>query len=83
MTTGPMAVRYSGKPTFGTRRITTSTLGTVSTKAEFVAFRTKRDAELGMPKLIIPSLQTNMKAGHLPKAEGNGVAYFKVPIDGL
>ena len=58
-------------------------VGNGKTKAEFVAFRTKRDAELGMPKLIIPSLQTNMKAGHLPKAEGNGVAYFKVPIDGL
>ena len=58
-------------------------VGNGKTKAEFVAFRTARDAELGMPKLIIPSLQTNMKAGHLPKAEGNGVAYFKVPIDGI
>ena len=42
-------------------------VGNGKTKAEFVAFRTKRDAELGMPKLIIPSLQTN-ESGALPKA---------------
>jgi hypothetical protein len=50
---------------------------------EFVAMRTERDATLAMPKLIIPSLQVNMKAGELPEPESNGRRYLKVPIDGL
>jgi len=58
-------------------------VGSGKTKAEFVEFRTKRDAQLAMPRLIVPSLQVNMKAGELPPAETNGLAYFKVPINGL
>jgi len=58
-------------------------VGNGKTKAEFVKFRKDRDNQLGMPKLIIPSLQTNMKAGHFPQPEGNGIAFFKVPINGL
>ena len=50
---------------------------------EFVAMRTKRDATLGMPKLILPSLQVNIRAGHLPPAEDNGVRYLKLPVDQL
>ena len=50
---------------------------------EFVAMRTQRDAKLGMPRLILPSLQTNMRAGHLPAPEANGQRYFKVPINEL
>ncbi|WP_148253070.1 MBL fold metallo-hydrolase [Aidingimonas lacisalsi] len=50
---------------------------------EFVRMRTERDATLGMPKLIIPSVQVNMRAGHLPPAEDNGQIYLKVPIDRL
>lgn len=50
---------------------------------EFVATRTARDATLAMPKLIIPSLQVNMKAGALPQPEPDGRRYLKVPIDGL
>lgn len=49
----------------------------------FVKARTERDATLAMPKLIIPSLQVNMKAGALPAAEADGRRYLKVPIDGL
>ena len=48
---------------------------------EFVAMRTARDAKLSMPKLIIPSIQVNMKAGALPEPEDNGTRYLKVPID--
>ncbi|MGB1157043.1 MAG: MBL fold metallo-hydrolase [Alphaproteobacteria bacterium] len=58
-------------------------VGNGKTKAEFVAFRTTRDAQLAMPKLIVPSLQVNMKAGSLPREEDNGAAYFKVPINQL
>ena len=50
---------------------------------EYVGFREGRDAELGMPLLIIPSLQANIRAGDLPEPETNGVRYFKVPIDAL
>ncbi len=50
---------------------------------EFVKMRTERDATLSMPVLIIPSIQVNMQAGNLPKAEGNGVSYLKVPLNAL
>ncbi len=52
-------------------------------EGDFVAFREGRDAQLGMPALILPSLQANIRAGHLPEPEANGVRYFKVPIDAL
>ena len=48
---------------------------------EFVELRTKRDAELGMPRLILPSLQVNMRAGQMPPAEDDGKVYFKVPVN--
>ncbi len=52
-------------------------------EAEFVAMRTKRDATLEMPKLILPSVQVNIRAGQLPPAEDNGVAYLKIPLNAL
>ena len=52
-------------------------------EAEFIAFREGRDAELGMPKLILPSLQVNIRAGNLPDAETNGIRYLRIPIDAL
>jgi glyoxylase-like metal-dependent hydrolase (beta-lactamase superfamily II) len=51
------------------------------TRAEFVAMREARDATLGMPKLILPSIQVNMRAGRMPPAEDNGVTYLKVPLN--
>lgn len=48
---------------------------------DFVAMRTARDATLGMPRLIIPSIQVNMKAGRLPEPEANGRRYLSVPLD--
>lgn len=53
------------------------------TKDEFVAMRTKRDKTLAMPRLIIPSVQVNVDAGHLPEPEPNGVRYLKVPLNTL
>ena len=53
------------------------------TEDEFVAMREARDATLTMPKLIIPSLQVNMKAGALPEPESDGKRYLKVPLNGL
>jgi glyoxylase-like metal-dependent hydrolase (beta-lactamase superfamily II) len=51
------------------------------TEEEFVATREARDRTLQMPKLIIPSLQVNMKAGKLPPPEADGKRYLKVPIN--
>jgi len=56
--------------------------GSVS-RDEFVAMRERRDAELGMPKLILPSIQVNVRAGRLPEPEANGVSYLKIPLDAL
>ncbi len=50
---------------------------------EFVKMRTERDATLAMPKLILPSVQVNMRAGKLPPAEDNGVQYLKIPVNAL
>jgi len=53
------------------------------TEDEFVAMRQERDAKLGMPRLILPSIQVNMRAGHMPPAEDNGDTYLKIPVSGL
>jgi glyoxylase-like metal-dependent hydrolase (beta-lactamase superfamily II) len=50
---------------------------------EFVAMREARDKTLSMPKLIIPSIQVNMRAGELPEPEDNGTVYLKVPVNRL
>jgi glyoxylase-like metal-dependent hydrolase (beta-lactamase superfamily II) len=47
----------------------------------FVDMRSKRDATLDMPRLILPSVQVNMRAGHMPPAEDNGQVYLKVPVN--
>jgi glyoxylase-like metal-dependent hydrolase (beta-lactamase superfamily II) len=47
----------------------------------FYAMRTARDATLSMPKLILPSVQVNMRAGHLPPPEENGTSYLKLPLN--
>lgn len=52
-------------------------------EADFVAMRSARDATLGMPTLILPSVQVNMRAGQLPPAEENGTRYLKIPLDVL
>ena len=52
-------------------------------REDFVKMRTERDATLDMPKLIIPSLQVNMRAGRMPPAEDDGNVYFKVPVNTL
>ena len=50
-------------------------------EADFVTMRTERDAGLSMPALILPSVQLNMRAGHLPPAEDNGQHYLKIPLN--
>ncbi|MBR9872528.1 MAG: MBL fold metallo-hydrolase [Gammaproteobacteria bacterium] len=48
---------------------------------EFVKMRTERDATLGMPRLILPSVQVNMRAGEMPPADDSGQVYLKVPVN--
>ena len=47
---------------------------------EFVKIREEKDSRLGAPKLIVPSIQVNMRAGEMPPPERNGVSYLKVPV---
>jgi glyoxylase-like metal-dependent hydrolase (beta-lactamase superfamily II) len=53
------------------------------TEDEFVAMREARDATLDMPRLILPSVQVNMRAGHLPPPDKNGVVYLKIPVNAV
>ena len=52
-------------------------------ESAFVALREGRDSELGMPKLLLPSIQVNVRAGELPEAEDNGIRYLKIPVDAV
>ena len=52
-------------------------------EAQFVEMRTKRDATLDMPVLILPAVQINIRAGDLPPPEDNGVSYVKIPLNAL
>lgn len=51
------------------------------TEDDFVAMREARDKTLGMPRLILPSIQVNIRAGHLPEPDENGVSYLKLPLN--
>ena len=57
-------------------------VGGGKSREDFIKFRTERDAQLAMPRLIIPSLQVNMRAGEVPK-DKDGRAMLKVPVNGL
>ena len=57
-------------------------VGGDKTREDFIKFRTERDAQLAMPKLIIPSLQVNMRAGEVP-TDKDGNPMLKVPVNGL
>lgn len=56
-------------------------VGAGRSEVDFVALRTKRDASLEMPRLILPSVQVNMRAGQFPPADDNGVSYLKLPLN--
>ncbi|MDP3960060.1 MAG: MBL fold metallo-hydrolase [Pseudorhodobacter sp.] len=56
-------------------------IGAGRAKADFIALRQARDATLAMPRLILPSLQVNMRAGQMPEPEDNGTSYLKLPLN--
>ncbi|SIS62860.1 Glyoxylase, beta-lactamase superfamily II [Gemmobacter megaterium] len=75
--------QYAWETTVGDQKRLNKHIGAGKSKEDFIRMRTERDAELAMPKLIIPSLQVNMRAGQMPEPEDNGVSYLKVPVNGL
>ncbi|MEW7007824.1 MBL fold metallo-hydrolase [Lentilitoribacter sp. EG35] len=79
---GPNGRDIQWETTVGDEKKYNVHVGAGKTKEEFVKFRTERDAQLDMPKLIIPSLQVNMRAGDLPKDE-DGNPVLKVPVNSL
>jgi glyoxylase-like metal-dependent hydrolase (beta-lactamase superfamily II) len=74
---------YAWESTVGEQKARNVHVGGGTTKEDFVRMRTERDATLGMPKLIIPSLQVNMRAGHMPPADEEGTVFLKVPVNRL
>ena len=79
----PNGREYLFETTVGDQRSNNIHVGNGATEEGFVQLREKRDATLAMPRLIIPSIQVNMRAGRMPLAEENGKTYLKVPISGL
>ena len=58
-------------------------IGNGKSKEDFVKLRDDRDVTLGMPRLIVPSLQVNMRAGNMPEPDSEGDVFIKVPINKL
>lgn len=56
-------------------------LSNETTEQEFISFREARDKTLSAPRLLLPSIQINIEAGHLPKSESNGKSYLKLPLN--
>ncbi|AXJ97406.1 MBL fold metallo-hydrolase [Arthrobacter sp. TPD3018] len=75
--------RYVWETTVGAQRVGNVHVHEGVDEDNFVAMRTSRDATLSMPKLILPSVQVNMRGGHLPEPEVNGTRYLKIPLDTL
>jgi len=74
---------YAWETTVGAQKALNVHIGEGRSREAFIAMREARDATLAMPRLIIPSLQVNMRAGQMPEPEDNGTSYLKVPINGL
>jgi glyoxylase-like metal-dependent hydrolase (beta-lactamase superfamily II) len=74
---------FAWETTIGEQKALNIHIGAGKPLEEFVSMRQERDATLGMPRLILPSIQTNMRAGQFPEPENNGVRYLKVPVNTL
>jgi glyoxylase-like metal-dependent hydrolase (beta-lactamase superfamily II) len=79
----PGREEYAWETTVGAQKALNVHIGAGKTREDFVALREARDATLAMPRLIIPSLQVNMRAGRMPEPDDNGISYLKVPLNGL
>lgn len=79
----PQSREHAFETTVGAQRKANIHVGGGASEGDFVAMREARDATLGMPRLILPSIQVNIRAGQLPPAEDNGVRYLKLPLNQL
>ena len=80
---GPDGRPFAWETTVAEQKATNIHVKDGVTEAEFVRMREERDETLDMPALILPSIQVNIRAGHLPEPENNGVAYLKLPLNVL
>ena len=72
---------YAWESTVGEQKTKNIHIGSGKSQDEFTQMRDERDATLAMPKLIIPSLQVNMRAGQMPPEDDNGDVFLKVPVN--
>ncbi|WP_375280504.1 MBL fold metallo-hydrolase [Pseudooctadecabacter sp.] len=79
---GPNGRAIAWETTVAEQRADNIHVGGGKTREDFIAFRNERDAQLAVPKLIIPALQVNMRAGHVP-TDDHGNPVLKVPVNGL
>jgi len=77
----PNRPQYAWETTIGAERTGNIHLRANTGEDEFVAMRTKRDSTLSMPKLILPAVQVNLRAGRLPEPDANGTRYLKIPLN--
>lgn len=79
----PTREHYLWETTIGAQRRENIHVREGVSEAEFVALRQTRDRTLDMPRLILPSVQVNMRGGHLPEPEDNGIRYLKIPLNAV
>ena len=79
----PGREEYAWESTVGEQKAKNVHIGGGQDKAAFVDMREARDATLGMPRLIVPSLQVNMRAGYMPEPDDHGDVFLKVPVNKL
>lgn len=72
---------FAWETTVGDERVHNVHVHDGVTEDDFVQMRTTRDAKLSLPNLIMPSVQVNIRGGHMPEPEDNGVSYIKIPIN--
>lgn len=71
---------YAWETTVAAQRVENAHVRDGVSEDDFVAMREARDATLAAPKLLMPSIQVNMRAGQLPPPDANGVQYLKLPV---
>ena len=79
----PAGREANGLTTIDVQRRDNIHVGGGADEASFVRMRTERDAGLAVPKLILPALQVNIRAGELPPPDANGIRYLRLPLDQL
>ena len=77
----PVREHYAWETTVGEQKKKNIHIRSGKSKEDFVKLRDERDAKLAMPKLIVPSLQINMRAGNMPEPDEQGDVFLKVPIN--